>query len=439
VTDYQLLGVSGIGNPNGTAWIHGAGADIEILPYCTDLPMISNLQGPTAPCQGDTVTFTLTSSNVDQFEWLLPTGWTIVGNDNNDTIRVRASSVPGNVSVTGVNACGFTNSLTLPLTPTALPVLGLITGDAAPCEGEIILYSMNGSAADHFAWIVPAGWEIVSGQSSSQIVVTAGATAGVINVSGGNVCGDDDATPLAVNPDPLPIATAINASLIACTNSITAFNYGGEHTDSVFWELPLGWLVIQQTDPYTILVRTGDDGGQVIAVGKNDCGLSAPIEISVALQAPPEVDLVFESSTNTLSSIFSGSVLSINWLFNGEEIPDADEQTYIATESGIYNVVVVFADGCISISDPVNVIITSTGHADGDADILLMPNPAKEWITIVGLTSNVPYAMVDMQGRVCQQGITPGHIDVSGMTVGMYTVRMILEDRIVIKQVVISR
>ena len=51
ITDFPLFGVTGIPNPNGTAWIYGFGSDIEVLPYCSELPIISNLTGASAPCK----------------------------------------------------------------------------------------------------------------------------------------------------------------------------------------------------------------------------------------------------------------------------------------------------------------------------------------------------------------------------------------------------
>jgi photosystem II stability/assembly factor-like uncharacterized protein len=439
VTDYALLGVSGVNNPNGTAWIHGAGADIEILPYCTDVPTIANLQGDFDPCQGDTVTFTLTGTNVDLYQWFFPTGWSIIGNSNNDTIRVRVGVASGNVSVTGVNACGFTNALISQLTPTPIPVLNTITGPASPCQGEAIVYSVNGSGADHFAWTVPAGWTIVSGQSSNTITVTVGGVIGNINVDGGNVCGDDSATPLHVTPSLLPVGTLIDGNPSPCIFGLAAYTFVGENTDSVFWELPVDWTILDQPDAFTIIVQAGFTGGTITAVGQNECGLSQPITFDVAIQDPPVISLSFDEGTNILSPVFSGNIISITWFFEGEELLNEFEPTLLATESGNYQVLLVFDDGCISISEPLDVIISSTDNAVRDADIWLMPNPATSFVTIAGLPGASPFEIYDMRGSLCRKGITADRIGVQDLADGLYTVRIILQDRIVVKQLVITK
>ena len=109
VTDFPLYGVTGLPNPNGSAWIYGYGSNIEILPYCTMLPIISDITGDNTPCENDIVTYSIFSQDVDQFSWLFPTGWVIQGSANNDTVSVKVGRNGGTISVTGSNTCGFSS------------------------------------------------------------------------------------------------------------------------------------------------------------------------------------------------------------------------------------------------------------------------------------------------------------------------------------------
>ncbi|MGB3080827.1 MAG: YCF48-related protein, partial [Saprospiraceae bacterium] len=80
ITGYPLYGATGSPNPNGTAWIFGYGSDIENLLYCNTPPSIGNFVGDLFPCEKDTVLYTLSSQNVDEFTWHFPPGWEILGN-----------------------------------------------------------------------------------------------------------------------------------------------------------------------------------------------------------------------------------------------------------------------------------------------------------------------------------------------------------------------
>ena len=107
-TSFPLYGVAGLPNPTGTAWIYGYGSDIEVLPYCNTLPSIADFQGDLFPCQADTIVYSLRSENVEQFNWLLPPGWQILGDANNDTISVVVGNTSGFISVSGTNLCILT-------------------------------------------------------------------------------------------------------------------------------------------------------------------------------------------------------------------------------------------------------------------------------------------------------------------------------------------
>ncbi|HJW30147.1 MAG TPA: YCF48-related protein, partial [Saprospiraceae bacterium] len=99
ILPYQLSGVTGVHNPNGTAWIFGFGSDIEFLPYCNTLPGISDFMGDLFPCEKDTVSYSVSSLNVDQFFWNIPHGWQFIGDPDNDTIQVEVGRNSGFITV----------------------------------------------------------------------------------------------------------------------------------------------------------------------------------------------------------------------------------------------------------------------------------------------------------------------------------------------------
>ena len=98
---------------------------------------------------------------------------------------------------------------------------GAITGPDNVCDGQTgVNYSvMPVSDATSYVWSVPAGATIVSGNSTTDIMVnfTPGASSGPITVYGSNACGNGVPSPdldVTVNPiPPTPVVTAIGQEL----------------------------------------------------------------------------------------------------------------------------------------------------------------------------------------------------------------------------------
>lgn len=97
------------------------------------------------------------------------------------------------------------------------PAPSTINGPAGFCANQSgVIYSVNPVAgASSYAWTVPAGASIVSGQGTSQIVVNFGNTSGNVSVSASNTCGVSSTTTVAVNVSVLnaaflPLSGAVN-------------------------------------------------------------------------------------------------------------------------------------------------------------------------------------------------------------------------------------
>jgi hypothetical protein len=82
------------------------------------------------------------------------------------------------------------------------PAIGPVTGQAAVCAGDGGIYAVAPvSNAVIYAWSVPAGTQILSGQGTTSISITAGNTSGDIMVAVMDSCGSMDTTifPLTIN------------------------------------------------------------------------------------------------------------------------------------------------------------------------------------------------------------------------------------------------
>jgi photosystem II stability/assembly factor-like uncharacterized protein len=121
VIDHQspevLFGIYAVPHKE-TVWATGVGGNIVKYSPCTFQPEIDNLIGDETPCERDTVTYAISSSDVDVFEWTFPSDWLVFGNPNSSSIQLIVGEIQGEVSIIGKDACGsVTDQLTLDVEP----------------------------------------------------------------------------------------------------------------------------------------------------------------------------------------------------------------------------------------------------------------------------------------------------------------------------------
>jgi len=192
ILPFPLTGVTGVNNPNGTAWIYGNGSDIEILPYCGNLPVVADFNGDIHPCEKDTITYTVSSQDVENFYWTFPAGWSTIGNANNDTVSVQVGKNPGTISIYATNICGFSGTLAFDATVDPLPTVSDISGAFVYCPGNQLAFQTTGTNAESYHWTYPASWTVIGGQTSAQIVFITTEEDGPISVYGINECGQSE-------------------------------------------------------------------------------------------------------------------------------------------------------------------------------------------------------------------------------------------------------
>ncbi len=84
---------------------------------------------------------------------------------------------------------------------------------------------------------------------------------------------------------------------------------------------------------------------------------------------------------NLISTIPVNSA-SFQWLLNGVNIPNANSSSFVVTQTGYYQVSVLYPNGCSNISDSVYVIVSGIQN-NSTNNFMLYPNPANEEINIV--------------------------------------------------------
>lgn len=253
---------------------------VQRIPYITTQPTDKTLCLPTAG-----TTFSITATNTGgTYQWQVST-------DNGVTwSNLTNGGVYSGTSGAGVGALTINNTVTtaynnykykILLTNTAYncsplesdvvslyiysgapAIPGIISGNTTVCSSVNQNYSIAlVPSATSYTWTVPAGWSIVSGQTTNAITASTGAGGGNIQVTATNFCGTSAPRTLAVNisaPTPTlttPAATVCQSADVVYTTETGKTNYvwtvggdvgvdyvikaGGTSTDNT---LTLNWL-----------------------------------------------------------------------------------------------------------------------------------------------------------------------------------------------------
>jgi hypothetical protein len=131
--------------------------------------------------------------------WQVPEGADIMKGQSGNSILVDYSGAlsDGRICVTAHNHCGSGQAVckNMSLLPIAT---NLISGQNTVRKGQKLYYAISVMGATAYQWIVPVGWQILSGQGSSRIYVRTGPQSGIIKVLPSNSCGMGSSAQLEV-------------------------------------------------------------------------------------------------------------------------------------------------------------------------------------------------------------------------------------------------
>ncbi|MEJ8758370.1 ice-binding family protein [Pontibacter sp. H259] len=274
-------------NAKGTCG-DGPATSLTVQPQVTLPTAPAAITGPDEACQAQTnLTYSVAPiAGVTSYTWTVPTGWTIVSGQGTTSIKVTAGSTAGNISVTATNDCGISPAKTKAVkVSTEAPVKpGAISGPATVCGGQTsITYSIAPvTGATSYEWSAP-GWTITSGQGTTSINVTAGATGTTISVIAKNACG---------NTSPVQLAAVITQSIPAKPGAITGTTAACAGKDQTYtvpvvpgatgytWTVPTGWTVVAQNNN-SITIKAGTTAGDISVTATNGCGTGSASTLAV--------------------------------------------------------------------------------------------------------------------------------------------------------------
>ncbi|MFT2011193.1 gliding motility-associated C-terminal domain-containing protein [Pontibacter sp. 13R65] len=258
-------------------------------------------------CVGQLVTYSVaTVSGASYYTWAVPSGWTITAGQGTTSITARVGTAAGAIAVTAgtgnEGACASAAS-TLNVTPVTLPAQpGAISASGAFCYGREITLSVPAVAGMSYNWMLPDGW--VGSSSTNTILVTVGATGGMVSVSASNATGcistprTLSATLIAAPLQP----GAITANAPLCVGQQVTFSIPAVSGLEYNWSLPDGWTGSSTTN--TITVTIGTTAGVVSVIAVNAGGCTSPAR---SLDVNPSVAPAMPGAISATGSLCVGN------------------------------------------------------------------------------------------------------------------------------------
>jgi hypothetical protein len=220
-------------------------------------------------------------------------------------------------------------------------------GSTLLCTGETLVLTAVGGPS--YQW-QRDGSDIIDAIGETLSVTEAGAYTVLVD----NACGSDTSDPIVVELNPVPTHVMDETAYLICAGSEVSFT---AHDVSGQAELDYQWFLndapIQGATDSTIVAGLAGLYTAVVTNATTGCTFTTePVDITV--EALPIAELTVDGSTTfcaggeVMLSTSGNNGSSYQWFLDGEIVEDATENTWTATISGAYTVVVTSPSGCAS-------------------------------------------------------------------------------------------
>jgi Carboxypeptidase regulatory-like domain/HYR domain/Ig-like domain CHU_C associated len=341
---------------------------------CSNVPTIT--PGAAQACPNSTGNTASGPAGASSYNWSITNG-TITGGGTSQTVTYTAGA-SGNVnlmlSLTTANGCPGSNSVNVPILAAPTPPTvnattnGTGTQDQA-CPEQPLTLTATSTGATSYQWYKDGS--SISGETSSTTIVTA---AGSYTVTATNACGTTEASAGYVvhNPTPnKPVVTPGGPTTFCTGGSVTLMS---DSPTGIQWYKDNVAIVGAGSQSY-VATTTGSYTAVLNALG---CHSQTSDPTVVTVNPIPATPTVTPGGPTTFCSggsvtLTSSSASGNQWYLNGNPIGGATANTYNATATGSYTVVVT-ASGCSSA-------------ASSATSVTVNPTPATPTVTPGGPTT----------------------------------------------------
>ncbi|MBC7534762.1 MAG: SGNH/GDSL hydrolase family protein [Ferruginibacter sp.] len=294
------------------------------------LPSIPGaITGPVDVCpfigQPANATYSIAAvANATSYTWTLPTGATIVSGQGTTSVQVSYNNtfVSGSIKVASIANCGSRAPRSLTLSKNVPVAPASIIGPSSACPylgtNTPVTYSISAVVnATSYSWTLPANITLVSGQGTTSITVTFGATftSALIKVKSVSNC--------SVSSDrSLNISTITGSTPGVITGPTDACAFIGTELQATYtvrkvsnalsyiWTLPAGAIISSHPGNagvndtiVTILFDNSFVSGTSISVQSAGCVPSSPRSLGVLRSGAPSAPASVIGSTNVCAIV----------------------------------------------------------------------------------------------------------------------------------------
>jgi hypothetical protein len=338
---------TGLDNANyrNDFWAYTPSCILPVPPTNTTPPANQNI------CTGHSAT--LSASGTGTLGWYnAPTGGTWLGGGSTFTTPILTSDTAYYVQD---STCGPSLSRTrIPVTVNPLPV-PTITGQTSMCVNSGYYNYTTEAGMTNYVWTVSSGGIINYGSGTNQIEVTwivAGPQTVSVTYTSAGGCNPVSPTVKNVTVNPLPGPAGMitgTDTLCAGTSGVTYSVAPIPNTIVYIWSIPPHDTIASGAGSNSITVDFGANAtnGDINVYGNNICG-DGPVSLNffVTVNPIPPTPVLTMIGPNTLHS---SAPVGNQWYLNGNLLPGATGQTFIAVQWGYYWTIVTI-NGCPSDS-----------------------------------------------------------------------------------------
>ncbi|MCE2712967.1 MAG: T9SS type A sorting domain-containing protein, partial [Cryomorphaceae bacterium] len=258
----------------------------------------SLINTPANQCAGTTGNVYSISpvSGATTYVWSVTgTGWSITSGQGTTSVQITIGNSPGSVSVSAVNACGSSASISSgTIDPSVAATPSSIAGSSSVCESVSgLTYSITAQPnTQSYIWSVPTGWTITSGQGTTSITVTSGLLSqnGPITVSSVNSCSTSAPSTLTVSVSSGVPTTPVISGLATICSSSNGESYSVTNPEpgtSYTWFIPSSAMILLGGSPQnSATIDFGNSSGTISVMASNSCGNSALGQLNVTVNYP---------------------------------------------------------------------------------------------------------------------------------------------------------
>ncbi|MGZ3904966.1 MAG: PKD domain-containing protein, partial [Bacteroidia bacterium] len=203
------------------------------------------------------------------------------------------------ITCTETNGCGTGTPVSINVATSTTPVTSPISGPSPVCANATnTTYSVISTTGSTYAWTVPSGATIVSGQGTNVIVVNWGGTGGNVGVTETSTCGTGSLVTTTVVISNAPVSSAIAGTTPICPNATnTTYSVISHPASTYTWSAPATATITAGQNTNSINVNWGTSGGVITVTESNSCGTGAPVTFIVVMNTVPVTSAITGSTT----------------------------------------------------------------------------------------------------------------------------------------------